>query len=92
MLKRRLLKLLHQMHPDGRYNSDTSSAVVPLKPKLRAALSHIALSVISPLPDTEPHLPLITCEYATELSTLSHCPAFLLQKKPDSVEHLVDPH
>ena len=44
----------------------SSFAVVSLIPRLRAALSQVALSVISILPDTEPHVPLATCEYATE--------------------------
>ena len=39
-----------------------SDAVVLLKSRLRAALSHVALSVISTLPDTESHVPLLTCE------------------------------
>ena len=33
-----------------------------LIPRLRAALSHVAISVIAILPDTEPHEPLLTLE------------------------------
>jgi len=57
---------LFQKHPDGQPHDDTSPAVVSLKPRLRAALSHVALSVIPTLPGTESQLPLATCEYATE--------------------------
>ena len=48
--------------PGGEFNHLPSRAVVSLKPRLRAALSHVATSVIPTLPDTEPHLPLSTFE------------------------------
>ena len=55
-----------EKHPGGESGLENSFAVVSLKPRLLAAVSHVALSVIPPLPDTEPHVPLLTCEYATE--------------------------
>ena len=93
MLKPRL-PTLSLKHPSGASDHDPSSAVVSLKPRLRAALSHVALSVIPFLPDTEPHVPLSTCEYATECATLSQPPAPLLdlkQNKPESEEQSTGP-
>ena len=55
------LRPSYQLHPDGPAYLP-SYAVVSLKPRLSAAVSHIALSGIPTLPDTEPHVPLLTSE------------------------------
>ena len=87
--------LFLKKHPGGKYAYEVSCALVSIKPKPNAALSHDNWFKIDPLPLMSLHLPLLAVTYPYEPGlSLRHDDPLLTEKqiKPVTSVHPTFPH